>query len=218
MSQRTCRSPLSTNESHHTVVHLTTALFEKRPNKVTIQVINPHRAQQQNCSVHQELQLMFPAAQLLRHDLLDVGDAATTTASQLWYIIIFAWTVIVVDACWCSREYSDLSLATDRNSVPLGKTSYMSQMGVAYQHCWGVPAALNQLRPQGTGKHPRASASSSVKQIPVRSSLQLQLLSCISQIWLPVDSKSTEIHRSAALSPSCIHAICFIHAFNRLYT
>ncbi len=33
---------------------------------------------------------------------------------------------------------------------------------------------------------------SSVKQIPVESSLQLQLLSRIGQIWLPVDSKSTE--------------------------
>ncbi len=34
---------------------------------------------------------------------------------------------------------------------------------------------------------------SSVKQIPVRSSLQLQLLSRMSQIWLPVDSKSRDI-------------------------
>ena len=33
---------------------------------------------------------------------------------------------------------------------------------------------------------------SSVKQIPVRSSLQHQLFSRISQIWLPVDSKSTD--------------------------
>ncbi len=34
---------------------------------------------------------------------------------------------------------------------------------------------------------------SSVKQIPVRSSLQLQLLSRVSQIRLPVDSKSTDM-------------------------
>ncbi len=38
----------------------------------------------------------------------------------------------------------------------------------------------------------RMLSPSSVKQIPVRSSLQLQLLSRISQIWLPVDSKSTD--------------------------
>ncbi len=38
----------------------------------------------------------------------------------------------------------------------------------------------------------RMLSPSSVKQIPVRSSLQLQLLSRISQIWLPVDSKSRE--------------------------
>ncbi len=34
---------------------------------------------------------------------------------------------------------------------------------------------------------------SSVKQILVRSSLQLELLSRISHIWLPVDSKSTDL-------------------------
>ncbi len=38
----------------------------------------------------------------------------------------------------------------------------------------------------------RMLSPSSVKQIPVRYSLQLQLLSRISQIWLPADSKSTD--------------------------
>ncbi len=44
-------------------------------------------------------------------------------------------------------------------------------------------------------------SSTSVKQIPVRSGLQLQLLSRMSQIWLPVDSKSTDpqIHRYACM-------------------
>ncbi len=38
----------------------------------------------------------------------------------------------------------------------------------------------------------RMLSPSSVKQIPDRSSLQLQLLRRMSQIWLPVDNKSTD--------------------------
>ncbi len=50
----------------------------------------------------------------------------------------------------------------------------------------------------------RMLSPSSVKQIPVRSSLQLQLLSRISQIWLPVDSKSTD-PRIPSVCPQRMH-------------
>ncbi len=53
-------------------------------------------------------------------------------------------------------------------------------------------------------EHFQMLSPSFVKQIPVRSNLQLQLLSHIRQIWLPFDSKSTDLR---SVHPSLLTAV-----------
>ncbi len=85
-----------------------------------------------------------------------------------------------------------------QSSVTLDKFGFQSTTNPQADLAFLAPAC-GVLDPDGvqsdstfdTSELSRMLSPSSVKQIPVRSSLQQQPLSRIGQIWLPVDSKST---------------------------
>ncbi len=90
------------------------------------------------------------------------------------------WLSVFVSCLW-----STVSKAVSSRSIRDAVIESQIKQGICLQACNSVLlGTLSDLF--------RMLSPSSVKQIPVRSSLQLQLLSRISQIWLPVDSKSTD--------------------------